>query len=152
MKRIVIASWFGLYALGCGDCGIPEESAVTDEAGAIETVFADHLLTCEEHFARNQYNVCPQSPPLIGTDADGTTWIADWLIFGLFGNPYHPGLDCFRGTSAELGASSYQCCYDGDQLVDEGPTGSSFDFFDPARCLIEHVLYDILPEENCNNP
>ncbi len=130
---------------GSGD-GAVEASAI------VEDVLADGRVDCDEHVGRNQFNACPDAPPGAGLDDAGVAWSRDRLFFGLIPNPLHPGLDCFRGTSAGLGVSSYHCCYDGARLVAGGRIGSSFDFFNPGLRLVQHVLYDVLPEYRCGPP
>jgi len=117
---------------------------------ALAAIGADGTLELAEHCSRNLYNDCPASRPAPGTDADGITWTEDRFLFGLLPNPFHAPLDCYRGTSPELGWSSYQCCYDGQTLVEDGPLAGSFDFVDPQRSPIAglyHLLFDVLPGE-----
>jgi hypothetical protein len=112
---------------------------------------ADGVLTCDEHAMRNEYNECPDVRPNVGTDANSVTWVADRFFFDLLANPFHPGLDCFRGTTDELGSSSYQCCYDGTV---PGSDPGSFDFVNPFHSFfstILHVWLDVLPSFLCND-
>ena len=118
---------------------------------ALAEVMTDSVLTCEEHGTRSQYNVCPDVRPAVGPDGTGVTWTPDRFL-GFLPNPFHWPLDCYRGTSAELGFSSYQCCYDGDRLVATGPSAGSFDFVYPylsPLTAIWHYFLDILPPSQC---
>lgn len=117
-------------------------------------VLTDGVLTCDEHWARDEYNVCPEVLPEPGLDENGITWSPD-LFLGVFPNPFHWPLQCVRGTSLELGLSSYQCCYDGDVLVTDSPLAGSFDFIFPYRTtftLLWHYVLDILPFLECEQP
>lgn len=140
------ALWVGLVAwnTGCQPAILPPGVLPTSAAA---WALADGVLTCDEHQARSVFNECPSERPETGTDAAGITWKPD-LIFGLR-NPYHTPLDCFRGTSAMLTPSSYQCCYDGVALVAEGPRAGSIDLFNPDYSLLGHILYDVLPMYRC---
>jgi hypothetical protein len=114
-------------------------------------VLADGMVTCDEHADRGRFNQCPAVPPLPGTDSDGVTWIHD-LFLGIFPNPLHPGVDCYRGHSEAIAPSSFQCCYAGEELVDAGPTAGSFDFVYPYASPLAsfwHLLFDILPSYQC---
>lgn len=139
------------YDCGCINDDNPDQLA--EQLGpALADVLADGLFSCEDHQDRNQYNICPEQPPEIGTDENSTTWTADRILFGLLPNPYHATLDCYRGTSPDLGVSSYQCCYDGEDLVSEGPLGGSFDFVSPLDSILAalgHYLFDMLPTGQC---
>jgi len=143
----------GLILLGCSACQPLLPSGPAEDLGAaLAEVFSDDLLTCQESCARDQYNCCPELRPEPGTDENGVTWLPDRFFFGLLPNPYHAPLDCLRGTSDELGMSSYQCCYDGEDLVTEGPLAGSFDFVYPYFSIlaaISHFILDILPGTVC---
>ncbi|UCD28096.1 MAG: hypothetical protein JSV03_13525 [Planctomycetota bacterium] len=138
------------YDCGCVDAGNPD--LLTEHLGqALTDAIADGQFSCEDHQARNQYNICPEHRPQIGTDENGVTWVQD-LILGIFPNPYHVPLDCFRGTSPDIGVSSFQCCYDGENLVGEGTQAGSFDFVSPFQSLITtiaHYIFDIVPDDQC---
>ena len=113
---------------------------------AMADVWADGVFTYEEFMEGNKYNECPEVRPAPGIDDNGVTWSADRFL-GIFPNPFHAPLDCYRGTSAELGISSYQCCYDGDVLVEEGPSAGSFDFVYPYFSFFSsfwHYVIDML--------
>jgi hypothetical protein len=136
-------------AAGCGQ-GVP----CGDLAGlspALAEFCADGVLDCDEHYDRYLYNECPDVPPGPGVDEQGVSWVPD-LFLGVLPNPYHANVECWRGSSSELGVSSYQCCYDGGQLVADGPRSGSFDLVNPfvsPQTLWEHYLLDILPYEIC---
>jgi len=135
----------------CTGCPLALPSGGPDIVGAaLAVINANGTLDLNEHCSRNSYNVCPAVRPELGTDADGITWTNDRFL-GILPNPFHTPLDCLRGTAPELGLSSYQCCYDGDVLVDEGPLAGSFDFIDPQSSLLAmvwHWLFDVFPSEN----
>jgi hypothetical protein len=117
---------------------------------SLAEVCADGVLTCDEDCGRNQYNVCPAAMPALGLDQQGVWWVPD-LFFG-GPNPYHPDADCWRGSTLELGFSSYQCCYQEGLLVTEGLNAGTFDFVDPfqsPQALLHHVLLDIVPYGAC---
>jgi hypothetical protein len=139
------------YDCGCIESENPDQLA--DSLGpALAEVLQDGLFSCEDHQARNQYNICPEAPPELGTDDNGVTWTTDRVFFDLLPNPYHAPLDCYRGTSPELGLSSYQCCYDANELVSEGPLSGSFDFISPLNSIlatIAHYIFDMVPPEQC---
>jgi hypothetical protein len=116
-------------------------------SGPAAHIVADGAVDCAEDAVRQEFNMCPAERPLPGTDAEGVTWSLDRL-FGIV-NPLHAPLECLRGTSAELGESSYQCCYDGDLLVNEGDRAGTFDFVSPAVSLLRHYLFDVLPSYRC---
>ena len=142
-----------LILLGCSACQPLLPVGPAEDLGvALAEVWSDQLLTCQENCARNQYNFCPELRLGPGTDETGVTWLPDRFFFGLLPNPYHAPLDCLRGTSDELGMSSYQCCYDGENLVTDGPLAGSFDFVDPSFSIlaaISHFILDILPGTVC---
>lgn len=139
--------WVGTVGLvlmaGCGQpvpCG-----DLADASPALAEVCVDGVIDCGESEQRNQYNACPADQPPAGVDEQGVMWLPD-LLFGVLPNPYHVGVDCWRGSSPELGISSYQCCYDANGLVTEGKSAGSFDFVDPFRspdALLEHFGLDI---------
>lgn len=127
---------------------VDAEDLVEALGPALAEVFADGELSQEEHLARNQFNECPNVPPEIGTDENQVTWSPD-LLLGFIPNPLHAPFDCYRGTSEELGLSSFQCCYDGDELISGIPQEGSFDFVNPytsLRTAILHFLLDMNPE------
>ena len=131
--------------VGCLPAMTPEERPEV-LGPALAEITADGIVTQEEHAGRNQYNVCPDVRPAVGTDANGVTWSPD-LVCGLLPNPLHWPLDCYRGRSPELGLSCYQCCYAGDQLVPEGPLAGTFDYVCPygsPLALLWHYLLDVL--------
>ncbi len=140
---LTAASGLALMA-GCGQafpCG-----ELADSGPALAEVCADGVLTCEEDCGRNRYNVCPDVMPSPGLDQNGVEWVAD-LFFGR-PNPYHPGSQCWRGSTPELGLSSYQCCYQAGALMPD----SSFDFVNPflsPESMLQHFLMDILPYGIC---
>ncbi|HSW43973.1 MAG TPA: hypothetical protein VLM89_00180 [Phycisphaerae bacterium] len=140
-----------ILAAGCGQavpCG--DLAALSP---ALAEVCADGVLDCAESDSRNIYNVCPASTPLDGLDEQGVVWTRD-LLFGRLPNPYHVGVDCWRGSSPELGISSYQCCYDEAALVTDGPAAGSFDFAGPflsPQSLWDHLLLDILAWSICSD-
>jgi hypothetical protein len=139
------------YDCGCTDSENPDLLAES-LGSALAEVLADGIFSCQDHKARNQYNRCPENPPEMGTDESGTTWSPDRIFFGLLPNPYHLTLDCFRGIAPHLGLSSYQCCYQGDELISEGPHCGSFDFISPLNSIltgIGHYLFDMVPTEQC---
>ena len=133
---------------GCPVLYAPGEEVLSASGPILAEVLADGTLTCEEHRARNQYNQCPAERPEVGDEFDGVMWSRDWF-FGIIPNPIHLPLDCFRGESDELGLSSYQCCYDGEQLVDEGDLAGSFDFVSPGVSFLRHYLFDMAPIDHC---
>ena len=134
--------------VGCPVVYVPGEDVLSASGPILAEVLADGILSCEEHSARDQYNVCPVDRPEVGIELEGVVWSRD-LFFGIIPNPIHLPLDCFRGESEELGLSSFQCCYDGEQLVDEGELAGSFDFVSPGVSLIRHYLYDMAPIDQC---
>jgi len=148
-SAVIVCMLFLVAGAGCPPVYAPGEEVLLAGGPVLAEVFADGNLSCEEHFARNQYNQCPAERPEIGEEIDGVLWTED-RVFGIFPNPYHTPLDCFRGESDELGASSFQCCYDGEQLVSEGDLAGSFDFFSPSWSAILHYLYDIAPFNQCD--
>jgi len=144
MKRL---KWLGLigplWSAGCGQavpCG-----DLAEASPALAEVCTDGVVDCSEGRQRNQYNVCPADQPTPGVDGQGVMWLPD-LVFGFLPNPYHVAVQCWRGSSPELGISSYQCCYDETGLVTDGRSAGSFDFVDPFRspgALFEHFMLDI---------
>ncbi len=142
-----------LLVAGLGACcpGVPGSDPET-LGPALAEVLTDPTFTCPTDLDRERYNVCPLARPAVGTDEEGVTWSPDRLLFGLLPNPFHAPLDCLRGQSPGLGFSSYQCCYDGDELVDTGPLAGTFDFFYPRSSLcsvILHLFWDVLPPYLC---
>ncbi len=142
-----------LLLVGLGSCCPAWTSSDPEALGpALFEVLMDPFFTCPTDLDRDRYNVCPETRPMLGTDEQGVTWSSDRILFGLLPNPFHAPLDCLRGRSPGLGFSSYQCCYDGDELVDAGPLAGSFDFFNPLSSLgsaILHLFWDILPPYLC---
>jgi len=161
MRELLITSGILLALCSCNptlpyDCSeidTEDPELLADSLGpALAEVLTDGQFNCQDHQDRNQYNSCPQQPPEPGTDENGITWTQDRIFFGLLPNPYHAPLDCYRGTSEELGISSYQCCYDGEDLVQEGPLAGSFDFISPLPSVlaaIAHYLFDMTPGDQC---
>jgi len=132
----------------CAGCPVAPSAGQGDALPpALASLQEEGTLTADLHCTRNEFNICPPTRPEVGADENGVTWTVDRFFCGLLVNPYHWPLDCFRGTSPELGPSSYQCCYDGDVLVDEGPIAGSFDFFAPESPLgiLGHFFFDMLP-------
>ena len=158
MRLSTMTRWRGLLPLlllagtACGP-GVPCGDLV-DSSPALAEVCADGVLDCSEHGTRNQYNYCPSTPPAPGPDERGVTWTRD-LFLDFLPNPYHPGAQCWRGASADLGVSSYQCCYEAGQLLVEGELAGSFDFVDPLRSVgaaLVHFALDIWPWWACECP
>ena len=150
MGRISRWAWFaaGWVLACCAGCPLAPPAGHGDALPeGLAALHEEGTLTADLHCTRNEFNVCPPTRPLVGTDEDGVTWTMDRFFCGLLPNPYHFPLDCFRGPSPELAPSSYQCCYDGDELVDEGPLAGSFDFFAPGSPLgtLGHFFFDVLP-------
>jgi hypothetical protein len=133
---------------GCPVIYVPDEAMLAAGGAALNEVMADGELSCEERQSRNQYNACPLDRPEHDVESDGFMWTRDWFL-DLFPNPFHAPLDCFRGRSGELGFSSVQCCYDGEELVDEGETAGSFDFVSPAVSWFLHFLFDMNLPAQC---
>ena len=149
--RLLLRSLLHIVIISAGGIGCAPLPAALDPivAGeAVSAVFEDGEFSCEEHEARNMYNMCPAERPTEGVDDDGIEWRAD-LVFGLFPNPFHAPLDCFRGTSSALGVSGFQCCYEGEDLIDMGPLAGTFDFFTPAVSVINHFFFDVLSDQRC---
>ena len=62
-------------------------------------------------------------------------------------NPfYHPGIDtCFRSVHSVFGSSS-QCCYNTDESLNLGTSGSGTDdTFSNKYSTIKHYVFDVLP-------
>lgn len=138
--------WLTIGLLFATGCVPPSPDAL---GPALTDVLEDGGLTCDEHASRDQYNQCPQTRPSVGTDPNGVTWAADRFFLGLIPNPLHPGVDCYRGTTSDLGVSSYQCCYEGDALADDSGT---FDFVSPFFSFLSaigHLILDVLPAYFC---
>lgn len=135
---------------GCPVLYTPGEEVLLASSPILAEVLADGELSCEEHLSRNQFNQCPTERPETGADSGGVTWSRDWFL-GIFPNPLHAPLECLRGLSEQLGPSSFQCCYDGEQLVDQGDLAGSFDFVSPGVSLILHYLYDVAPLDQCQS-
>jgi hypothetical protein len=129
---------------------VPGEEALSAGGAILAEVLADGELSCEEHSARGQFNECPAERPKPNVELNGVRWFRD-LFLGIIPNPFHTPLDCFRGESDELGLSSFQCCYDGEELVDQGDLAGSFDFVSPGVSLILHYLFDVAPIDQCQN-
>ena len=148
----VLSSLLLLAGTACGP-GVP----CGDLAGlspALAEVCADGVLDCTEHCARNQYNSCPSTPPAPGPDELGVTWTRD-LFLGFIPNPLHPGAQCWLGSSADLGISSYQCCYEEGQLLTDGDLVGTFDFVDPDNSVdaaLAHYALDVRPWLVCECP
>ena len=143
--------WVVLILLGGAACQPPVPCGCFGSAGpALSQVCADGTLDCAEHCDRYLFDACPATRPALGMDQTGVTWTSD--VIGGLPNPFHSGVDCFRGTSAELGLSSYQCCYAGEEFVSQGPQAGSFDFVYPYQSLwtaIGHYLLDVIPWNAC---
>jgi hypothetical protein len=154
MSRTRIVRWWRMAAVlavctACGCLAPPSEEELAAILGpALSPILADGDITCDELLDRDAYNTCPATPPTAGTDANGVTWYRD-VFFGFLRNPFHDGLDCWRGVTPALGLSGVQCCYDDTgMLVQEGPYAGSFDFVSPTGSWMTymwHFLLDVLP-------
>ncbi len=150
-------AWYlvGVGLICCTGCPPAYNVDDADELPpALAAIAEESTLTHTLHCTRNVFNECPPIRPEVGTDAHGVIWTEDRFLFGLLANPFHWPLDCYRGTSPELGPSSYQCCYDGDLLDDASPLAGTFDFFAPLSPMgqVAHFFWDVLPAFLWNCP